>query len=94
MKKSIGNVVFLVLFCVGLFGGWFALDATMAYARESGAQQAKAMIMEQSRSLPDVVLVKKAMPDNGQVCAEPPSGGIVACKTVAEFRAWVREPKK
>lgn len=94
MRKTFGTILLYVSMCVAVAGMWMFLDGVMAYARETGAQQAKAMIMEQSRSLPDVVLVKKAMPDTGQVCAEPPSGGIVACKSVAEFRAWVREPKK
>jgi hypothetical protein len=82
-------LVFLLIVVVG--------NTAMGYARSLGredalARQDKAMIYSQSRSLPDVVLVKKAMPNDGQVCAEPPSGGIVACKSVAEFRAWVREP--
>jgi len=41
--------------------------------------------------LPETVTIRATMPDNGQVCAEPRAGGLVACRSVGEFRKWARE---
>lgn len=41
--------------------------------------------------LPETVTIRATMPDDGQVCAEPRSGGLVSCRSVGEFRKWARE---
>jgi len=50
--------------------------------------------MEKTRSVPQVVVIEKVLPDTAQVCAEPLDGGLVACRPVGEFRKWVREVPK
>ena len=55
----------------------------------AAAQNVKSM--PASGFLPETVTIRATMPDDGQVCAEPRSGGLVACRSVGEFRKWARE---
>jgi hypothetical protein len=41
--------------------------------------------------MPSVVRVTREMPDTGRICAEPAEGGLDTCRSVKDFRAWVRE---
>jgi hypothetical protein len=40
--------------------------------------------------VPETFVVRPSVKDTALVCAEPDKG-LVTCKTVGEFRAWVRE---
>ena len=64
----------------------FAVLIGYAFA---AAQNVKSM--PASGFLPETVTIRATMPDDGQVCAEPRAGGLVACRSAAEFRKWVRE---
>jgi hypothetical protein len=54
------------------------------------AQNAK--FMAKSGFMPEVVTIAREMADDGQVCAEPKLDGVLlSCRTVKDFRAWVKE---
>lgn len=53
--------------------------------------QDKVFYSPAERSTPPVVVVKATVPDTSVICAEPLSGGLVACRPISEFRVWVRE---
>ena len=44
--------------------------------------------------LPDILTVRRTVPDNGQICVEPADGGIVSCRTIGELRKWAQERAK
>ena len=83
MKRT-SPIIILIVFAWLAF--WFVLGPMMASAQD------KAMFYEKSRNTPEVVLIRKALSDTAQVCAEPIDGGIVACRSVADFRKWVKSP--
>jgi hypothetical protein len=41
--------------------------------------------------IPATTVVSQYVPDKDRVCAEPKGGGVLSCRTVAEFRKWVME---
>jgi hypothetical protein len=65
-----------------------------AFALATAGAVAQVAYMEKSRSTPQVVVIEKVLPDSAQVCAEPLDGGLVACRSIGEFRKWVREQSK
>lgn len=44
--------------------------------------------------MPDVVTIKREMPDKGRLCVEPPSGGLLSCKPIGEVRWWFAQAEK
>jgi hypothetical protein len=42
------------------------------------------------RATPETLVILKVVPNSGLICAEPDKG-TVACRTVGEFRTWVRD---
>jgi len=50
----------------------------------------KAVTFKAQAFTPASTIILKTAPDGDLVCAEP-NAGILACRTVQEFRAWVRE---
>lgn len=69
--------------------GW-AL-AVVALAQRPAAVQT----FPADRATPETIVVRGTFPAAGLVCAAPETdGGTVACRTAAEFRAWVRAPRK
>ena len=58
------------------------------------AWQQNAQMIQASRSLPETVVIKRTMPDTALVCAEPADGGLVACRSVKDFRMWAQERGK
>jgi len=54
------------------------------------AQDKRMEYYAMDRATPETVVILKIVPNSGLVCAEPDKG-VVICKTVGEFRQWVRE---
>jgi hypothetical protein len=67
-----------------------ALNIVAACA--AGMAFAQVAYQKAERAVPPVVLVEKTVPDTAQICAQP-EAGLVACRSVGEFRKWVRESK-
>lgn len=74
------------LFLCGLLG--LFLGAAFTYVQ---AQDKRVEYYAMGRSAPETLVVLKVVPNSGLVCAEPDKG-VVACKTVGEFRKWVFSP--
>jgi len=55
------------------------------------AQDKRVEYYAMGRASPETLVVLKVVPNNGLICAEPDKG-LVACKTVKEFRSWVFSP--
>ena len=70
--------VFFALLFATVIGGVFV------------ATQDKATFKAAQGFMPDVIRVAAKMPDTGRVCIEIP-GGIDACRSIRELRAWARE---
>ena len=41
--------------------------------------------------IPGAIVVKSAVSNDSQVCAEPAVEGVLACRSAAEFRVWVAQ---
>lgn len=41
--------------------------------------------------LPDVVVVKRTLPDSAQICAE--RDGLMDCRSIGDLRRWLQERK-
>ena len=59
------------------------------YTVVSAQTDAQKVYYMRGSGFPETLVLKRAFSDQARVCAEPPEG-IVACRTVAEFREWVR----
>ena len=100
--------IFLILTALFLLVFSFAFLALGGVASQGVAQvlkipdqlvnlpKAKTVMPERiaaDRYLPEVIILKKDMPDTTQLCAEPQTGGLVACRSVGEARKWLTEPR-
>jgi len=63
------------------------LGAVFAFAQ---APKSKMDYYVNERAVPETFVVRLAVKDTSLVCAEPDKG-LVTCRSVGEFRAWVRE---
>ena len=45
------------------------------------------------RERPDleIVVIKSSLPPSARLCAERADSGLVSCRTIGEFRAWVMQ---
>ena len=71
----------LIYFLLGFLGA-FASVAT--YAQAVQYKRAEGY-------LPDIITVKRSVPDTGRICIEPPDGGMVNCRLVGDLRKWAQQ---
>lgn len=70
---------------------WTFLVAAVIGLMAAYAQAQNAKYYQAEGPLPEVVNIKRTMPDSARVCIEPPYDGLAICRSVGEVRKWMLE---
>ena len=55
------------------------------------AQGEKVLHVDASGFMPETITIAAVVKPDTRICAVPVDGGMVSCRTVAEFRTWVAQ---